>query len=94
MGDMADFIGYNSPDPCESEEIKLKLYNVENLLCYKDETIYKECKQIKIKDDYEYKDLCEKILQHYEKYKKLTNNQKYALCCLLDEEGFCELEGE
>lgn len=94
MGDMADFIGFNSPDPCEDEEIKFKLYNVENLLCYKDETIYKECKQIEIKDDYEYKDLCENILKYYEKHKKLSERQRVALCCLLTEEGFCELEGE
>lgn len=91
MGDMADFYG-RYLDPYEAEEELIKQEIVDNLLLCEDETIYNECKQLEIKDDYEYKDLCEKILQYYEKYKKLTNNQKYALCCLLAEEGFCELE--
>jgi len=90
MGDMAEFYGWGYPD--YDEDVKFGI--VENLLCYKDETIYKECKQIEIKDDYEYKDLCENILKYYEKHKKLSERQRTALCCLLAEEGFCELEGE
>jgi hypothetical protein len=88
MSETSDFYGYYD----SGDFVKIDL--VDNLMQYKDETVYKECKQLKIAEDYKYKELCEKILQYYEKYHKLSDKQKCALCCLLYEQGFAELEGE
>lgn len=76
------------------EEDFVKMDIIDNLMEYEDKTIYKECKELEIPNDYEYKELCESILQYYEKYHKLSDRQKCALCCLLYEQGFVELEGE
>lgn len=88
MSEMTDFYGYYD----DGDDSFLETEIVNDLMNYKDETIYRECKQLKIPNDYEYKQLCENILQYYEKYKKLSDRQKCALCCLLYNQGFVELE--
>ena len=56
---------------------------VNNLMQCQDETIINLCEDIKIPKDYEYKSLCKNILDYYRKYKKLSDIQRYALCCLI-----------
>lgn len=56
---------------------------VNTLMQCQDETIITLCKNIKIPKDYEYKSLCENILDYYRKCEKLSDRQRCALCCLI-----------
>lgn len=76
MGDMADFINMGCWDCVD--------YNpIEDMLTESNETIIFKFDKLKIPSDYEFKYLCEKIREYYNKYKKLSERQKVALCCAI-----------